>query len=336
MRRIILILLLLTLVGCKEQYAYSLVFTSDYEYGNDISYVVSYDKKGNILDTSKIDGALYYNVNAIDGGLYLTNGKVDYYLNNDLEIETQNINKQNNGIIEIGDSFIYKNHMINIHNYGYKNKDEYITKISSNNNDEVVIVNGWNLNYIVYNNYLYMLVRAKNRIEMNIIDLDMFRVINTIPIETIDVDTEIFGLKLYPIKNSMVYFEVLNGEKMVCFFNINDFTVDKYNIESESPIIPYTIFDNNEKLFYISKNKEIIGIENGILEHTGIKLPDDWGTYLLTKKYDNYLYVFDSGNNIYRMLAVDLKEWKIIDKVNFELSKETKNLDVYSFHILNH
>lgn len=324
------------LVGCKEQYAYSLVFTSDFEYGNDISYVVSYDKKGNILDTSKIDGALYYNVNAIDGGLYLSNGKADYYLNNDLEIEAQNLNKQNNGIIEIGDTFAYQNHMINIHNYGYKNAEEYITKISSNDNNEVVIVNGWNLNYVVFNNYLYMLVRVKNSIEMSIVDLDIFKVINTIPIESIAMDTEIFGLKLYPIKNSMVYFEVLNGDKTLCYINIDNFTVDKYSIESESSIIPYSIFDSDGKLFYISKNKEIICIENDILDYTGIKLPDDWGTYLLTKKYDNYLYVFDSGNNLYRMMVIDLKEEKIIDNVNFELSKQTKNLDAFSFHVLNH
>lgn len=318
------------LVGCKEQRTYTLLFTSDYEYGKDISYIVNYDKKGNILKTQEIEGALFYNVLTIDEYFYLNNGKKTVLLNENLQIVQENENKENLGIIEFGDSFKYKENIFNIHNYGYENDSNYITKISTNNKDKTISINGRLLNYIMDNDYLYMLISIEKELVMTIVNLNTLKIEKSVPLETIDSTTDVFGIKETAINNSMIYFKVSDNVTEICSYNITQSTLQKDNIDV-SPLITLSVFEHDNKIYYFSETKELMYLdESRTQKNTGIYLPKEFGTFLIVKKINNILYVLDSSSQV-RMSIIDLESNKRIDEINFETMKRLKNLDVYSF-----
>ena len=69
---------------------------------------------------------------------------------------------------------------------------------------------------------------------------------------------------------------------------------------------------------------------NGIVEHTNLILPDDYGTFLLIKKGKDSLFILDSGH-IPKGIIIDLNNYSIKRKVVFDIEKEFKNMDVYAF-----
>ena len=257
MKKLFLIFtLLILLTGSKQQRDYTLLFTSDYEYGNDISYIVSYDQKGNITDKNEIEGALFYNINNIGENYFLNNGKLSIILDSQLNINSSLKIKNNLGIIEIGDSFVFKNKIIDIHNYGYENEKEYFTKVSIRNSVKNITLNGRNLNYVIEKNNLYVLLRRENDIYLDVIDLKQLKIKKSCFIETIHDDIDIFGLKEVAIHNKLMYFVELNGIIKFVTYELNTSDIQKYNISKyikNSSIIPTSIFEYNNKRTFIYK-----------------------------------------------------------------------------------
>lgn len=294
--------------GCKQQRDFSLLFTSDYAYGNDESYLISYNNQGKPTKTNILEGALFYNLVNYKNTMLVNNGFVEYTLN-ESEIFIEKF-KNFKGYLEPKNVFLHNQTIFNIYNYGSNDVGDYITYIESNNGLKTE-VSGYMKNYTIADNKLHLYLSNMETINpshyIKTLSLDNFEVVNTVTTQTIPGD------KIIPIvgtKDKDFFFieEKVNSDNLK---ELNLLRVSSKeglinhtnlvkNLDITSGILPNSSFLEQNKLTIVTDKLEILSYDielSTLINRTKI-------TENITNKYisivnkNEFLYILYPGEKL--------------------------------------
>ena len=349
---ICLILISLLLLSCSKQSdKYVLLYTSDYAYGEDSSYLVSIDDSGKIQDMETVNGALYYNIIEHNDDFILNNGSKSVVINDNFESRESDFDCFK-GYLEKGSYFIYNDSIVNIYNTGFDD-EKYISLIEIDSS--IVEVEGYVNNYVVHNENLFLLMSYYEdendySYKMVVIDLNKDKIISEIVLEELLGLQNIFGLK-YDINNgNMIIFiesmyEVAIGDNQnkIISISLEDFSINDYNANTDISqgfnIIRNTFFKLEDDIYCFSREKELIkmGFNNEKVEfiNTDIFLPNDFGTFPIINTDNNELHILENGSDKL-VVKIDITNKIVHEPILIADNKYTRNLDVFSFIVIDY
>lgn len=347
-RTISVIVLTFALVGCSpEQSRFTLLFTSDYVYGDDISYIVSYDEKGNMVNNKEINGALYYNIINDNDKLLLNNGETLVSIDSDNHIEEKSFEKVL-GYLEPECYFIYNDEPIFIYNTGFIDQENYETQVQKKDG-KILTVSGRMHCFVAKDRNLYMLLSmhdsvSSDKYHLAKIDLDSLKIIETVELSemTKKETVTLHGINLIVNSNEVVMFTEEHSDNVVNIklytISLYDYNVKEYDIDSfvsQEEIIYNSFFKLKNKIYFMTKSNKIFELQydNTVaFMDTEIKLPKEIGAFPIIMESNGKIYVLEPGENKC-IVEVDIKTKKVSDPINLEELNKTKNLYVYSFYV---
>lgn len=322
------------LLGCEYQKYCALIFTSDYVYGNDESYVLLYENCGNVLEEIKISGALHYNIINHDEKYLLKNNEYTVEIDDKFNIVNKN-NKMDYGIVEMNNLFENNGNIISIHNYGYTNGNKYLTYID--NSYEYLKIEGFVICYSVYKSDLSILLKQDMKLNIITVSLDTLKIVNTLEVVEISKESNYFGISNANSTKNFYFFIRKENETLIYIYDQQSKEIKNYknNCFDITEILPTSLICIDNKVYYLSNSKELkyfyLDINNFLkIIDTEVKLPNDIGSFPLVKLKDNMLYFLDAGSRI-KMVEVDLNNYIVRDEIILEYNIKQKNLQVYDF-----
>ena len=349
LKKIISILFVLLLVGCsKEQSKYTLLFTSDFAYGNDKSYIVSSNQKGHPIKNEEIGGALYYNIINDGEKLILNNGEKRVHIDSGNIIEEDTFDKVL-GYLEPKSYFMYKGEPIFIYNTGFIDQENYQTLVQRNDGS-LLEVRGLLHCYTIKDRFLYMFLslhdsNTSDKYHLAKIDMKDMKVAEIVEISNMIKKESItpYGVNLAVINNEMVIlFENLNkkiddiNKIQLKTISLNDYSVKEHNIGDftlKESINYNSFFEFEENIYFITKSNKIFQLQyNNAFEFVDIdiKLPKEIGAFPIVVENDGKIYILEPGSEKY-IVEIDIKSKEVSKPIFLDEIKQTKNLYVYSF-----
>lgn len=351
---VISILFLFFLTGCtvsEKQDKFVLLFTSDYIYNNDKSFLTSYQNDGIENSMISVDGALHYNIIEIEGDLFVNNGNLESRITSTKKSESKEYSSFQ-GYLEMGRYTVYNDEVIYLFNYGLNSEGSYESRVS-NQQLATLKISGYIWSYKRDKNKLFIISgdpdgSRNSKYNFLTIDLDTFEVLSKT-----DLNIEKLSA-IHDIKNSEqgtnmevfveTFCEDCSGGIKTWIMSVDEKSGDiekmisVEEIVTDNKIIYTTLTRYNDDFFFINTKGELIKIYNDSsrfsYEATGVSVPDFFGGFLLIYQRDDRLYVLETGDDLY-VAEINMVDMSINESIKLSRNKHTKNLFVYSFIVRN-